>query len=248
MRTQFFIVLRASVPLGVAVAAVLACGFTPPLEQERESGVIMRLPGGVGRFLGAAGEASKAEVELLPEDTQLVKMNYRSAAYGPGTRDSMEVTVVLAGAERRSIHRPEVCLTGQGWTMLDAQTRSVEISPGKTLRVRDLLVEKTVHLPDGSPRPLRAHYVYWFVGTDVTTASHIERIWLTTRDSVVRNINHRWAYVSILALVTDNFEPEQIGERTRTSSETIEMIATLIRDLVPTFQKDFMPVLRTDES
>lgn len=229
----------ALIPLS-AVAAVLACRYSPPLIRERDSGVVMRLPGGVSRFLGQPGEASEVEKQLLPSDTEIVKMNYRTAAYGPGTQDQAEVTLVLAGAERRSIHRPEVCLTGQGWTLLDSRTVPVEIAPGRELRVRDLFIEKTVHFADGKPRLIRAHYLYWFVGTDVTTPSHLERVWLTAWDSVTRNVNHRWAYASVLALVTDNFTPEEIGQRARDSDQTLQMMLDLIRDLVPRIQKDFM--------
>ncbi len=230
----------AFIPL-LALAAVLACRHSPPLAQEHDSGVLMRLPGGASRFLGEPGTVSEVEKTLLPEDTQIVKMNYRSASYGPGTRDQAEVTLVLAGAERRSIHRPEVCLTGQGWTLLDSRTLPVEILPGRSLRVRDLLIEKTVHLANGQPRVLRAHYVYWFVGTDVTTPSHFERVWLTAWDSVTRNVNHRWAYASVQAMVTENWSPEESGQRTRSSEQTVEMVLDLIRDLVPRIQKDFLP-------
>jgi hypothetical protein len=149
--------------------------------------------------------------------------------------------VVLAGAERRSIHRPEVCLNGQGWTLLDSRVIPVEISPGNVLRVKDLFIERTWVAKDGSKKPLRAHYVYWFVGTDVTTPSNWTRVWLSTWDSITRNVNHRWAYPSVSAWVTDNFTPEECGQRPRTSEETVAMIVQLIRDLAPRFQKEYMP-------
>jgi hypothetical protein len=60
------------------------------------------------------------------------------------------VTIVLSGAERRSIHRPEVCLDGQGWTLLDAHVIPVEISPGKVLEVKDLHISREIVRPDQS--------------------------------------------------------------------------------------------------
>ncbi len=239
MNLMLPLLLRALLPPLLALAAVLACRYSPPLQQERDSGVIMRLPGGVSRFLGESGAVSEVEKNLLPEDTQIIKTHYRSANYGPGTQDQAEVTLVLAGAERRSIHRPEVCLTGQGWTLLDSRVVPVEITPGRVLRVRDLLIEKNVHLADGRPRRLRAHYLYWFVGTDVTTPSHFERVWLTAWDSVTRNVNHRWAYASVLALVTEDWPPEESGQRVRDSDKTLEMMLDLVRDLVPRIQPEF---------
>jgi hypothetical protein len=168
-------------------------------------------------------------------------MHYRTAAYGPGTQDQVEFTLVQAGSERRSIHRPEVCLTGQGWTLLNSETLSIEVSPGHVLQVKDLSIEKTIQASGKPPRQIRAHYVYWFIGTDVTTPHHVERIWLTTWDSVRRNVNHRWAYASALALVTDNFTPEEIGQRIRDADQTLEMMTALIKDLAPKFQKGLMP-------
>jgi hypothetical protein len=241
MNAKTLLMVKLGGVLGCAVAAVLACRLSPPLEQESDSGVVMRLPGGANRFLGESGVASEAEKALLPADTEIVRMAYRTASFGPGTQDRVEVTLVLAGAERRSIHRPEVCLTGQGWTLLGSRTLPVEISPSRVLRVKDLYLEKTVSMgPNGEMRLVRAHYMYWFVGTDVSTPSHAERIWLTTWDSVTRNLNHRWAYASVLSLVTDNLEPEESGQKRRTSEETVAMMLELIRDLVPKFQKDFM--------
>lgn len=225
----------------LGLAAVLACRLTPVLKQSRDSGVVMRLPGGASRFLGEPGEMSEEEKRLLPADTEIVRMQYRTAAYGEGTRDQAEVTLVLAGAERRSIHRPEVCLTGQGWTLLGSQTLELEAGAGQRLRVKDLLIEKAVRMPGGETRPVRAHYLYWFIGTDVTTPSHFERIWLTTWDSVTRNVNHRWAYASVLALVTEGFTPEEIGQRARNSEQTLAMMGELVSDLAPKFQKDLMP-------
>ena len=230
----------ALVPL-VGLAAVLACRLSPPLALQPECGVVMRLPGGADRFLGFPGEMSAEEKSLLPDDTELVRMHYTSAGYGPGTRDKADVTLVLAGAERRSIHRPEVCLTGQGWTLLESRTISIEIRPGQTLQVRDLVLEKTAQGEQGARRGVRAHYLYWFVGTDVSTPSHWHRIWLTTWDSVARNVNHRWAYASVMALVTDNLTAEESGQRSRDSAQTLEMLTALISDLAPRFQKNLMP-------
>jgi len=225
----------------LGLAAVLACRLTPPVVQGQASGVVMRLPSGINRFLGEPGVMTEEEKRLLPVDTEIERMQYRSAAYGPGTQDQVEVTLVLAGSERRSIHRPEVCLTGQGWTLLDSQTLPIQIDAQHVLEVRDLLIEKTVQIQGKGGVPVRAHYLYWFIGTDVTTPSHVERIWLTTWDSVTRNVNHRWAYASVLALVTESNTAEDIGQRLRNSNETLEMMTGLIRDLAPRFQKDLMP-------
>lgn len=219
-----------------AAGSVAACRLSPEVRAGDAAGVVMELPTAVGRFLGQPLEKDAAEKALLPEDTQMVKMQYRS----PGAaedRDVAQVTLVLAGAERRSIHRPEVCLDGQGWTLLDSRVLNVEVLPGRFLPVTDLLVERQVRLKDGGSRMLRAHYAYWFIGADVTTPSNARRVWLSTWDNIFRNINHRWAYASITCWVTDNLRPVESGQRVRDSQASATVVAEVIRLLAPKFQK-----------
>jgi len=234
-------IARAATILILTGITVLACRLSPEVDAGNEAGVVMHLPAGVGRFIGDPVEPDKVEKTLLPADTQLLKMRYRTLA-PEGKRDVAHVTLVLAGAERRSIHRPEVCLDGQGWTLLSSQILPVEIAPGHTLQVKDLFIERTVMAEDGSKKWLKAHYVYWFIGSDVTTPSNVTRVWLSSWDSVARNVNHRWAYPSIIAWVTEGLDPKETeGQRPRTSEETVDLITQLIRDLAPKFQRNLMP-------
>lgn len=219
---------------------VLACRLSPPVTGGQDAGIVLELPPTAGRFLGYREEPDEVEKKVLPSDTGIAKMTYRTGG-PPRQRDIAHVTLVLAGAERSSIHRPEVCLQGQGWSLVSSETIPVEIAPGRTLHVQDLTIERPIPSPSDNPRRLRAHYCYWFVGTDRTTPSHFERIWLSTTDSVLRNVNHRWAYASVMAWVTDDLVPEESGQRQRNETETREMIEGVIRDIVPRFQKDFMP-------
>lgn len=233
-------IARSFIALVLALVAVFACRRTPELAIGEETGVVMRLPLGAGRFLGQPEEPGEDERKLLPQDTEMAKMLYRTTALDPAARDLARVSIVLAGAERRSIHRPEVCLQGQGWRLVSATTMSVEVLPGRKMEVRDLLIEKRVTLDSGEARLQRAHYAYWFVGADITTASHLDRTLLSIRDSVLRNVNHRWAYASVMAFVTDNFKRGETGERLRGDSETRALVAELIREITPHFQKDCM--------
>jgi exosortase len=227
--------------VGIALcvlASIAACRLSPEVRAGEVSGVVMDLPTAVGRFLGQPLESDEVEKQLLPADTEMLKMQYRSPGQ-PADRDLAQVTLVLAGAERRSIHRPEVCLDGQGWTLLDSQIIPVEVSPGHVLKVKDLLLEREIRRQDGQTKKLRAHYVYWFIGTDITTPSNAVRVWLSTWDNIARNVNHRWAYASVTAWVTDNLETRESGQRARDSAGTTRLITELIRQLVPKFQKTF---------
>jgi hypothetical protein len=233
-------ILRAVILFLLIAGTVLACRLSPPVRGGEEAGVVLELPPTVGRFLGREQPPDEVEKRVLPSDTGIAKMTYRTG--GDATqRDIVHATLVLAGAERSSIHRPEVCLQGQGWSLVRSQTVSIDMGEGRRIEVQDLTIERPVPAKAGRSRTLRGHYYYWFVGTDRSTPSHVERVWLSTTDSVFRNVNHRWAYASVMAWNTAGFDPKETGQRTRSDADTREMIEGIIREIVPRFQKDFMP-------
>ncbi|MDB6138206.1 MAG: Exosortase [Verrucomicrobiaceae bacterium] len=231
---------RPAALLGLSAATALICAFSPVMRSGDEAGVVMSLPLRVPSFTGQPEKPASEETNNLPEDTAIAKMRYTTAGAAADEADVVHVSLVLAGAERRSIHRPEVCLPGQGWSIVGSEVLPVEIAPGKTLRVKDLAIEKTGHNANGTETRIRAHYLYWFIGTDVTTPSHFERILRTTWDSIFRNVNHRWAYASVMTLVTGNLDPRETHERHRTDEETKRLMSFLIQQITPRFQKEFM--------
>lgn len=232
-------ILRSAIVLVLAVATAAACWLSPEPRMGDDCGVVMNLPERAGAFLGRPGEISKEEKDKLPSDTEIVRMIYGTAP-SAGRQQVVTASIILSGSERRSIHRPEVCLTGQGWTLLSAKTIPVSIGPGHEMHVRDLLIEKPVSSKDGGQQMVRAHYVYWFVGSDVTTPSNWTRMWLSTRDSVLRNVNHRWAYPAMMAVVTDDGKTGGNPGHDRSADETLTLITSLIRELAPRFQKSLM--------
>jgi exosortase len=231
--------LRAAMVLGLSVLAVSACAYAPQMQGGEQAGVTLHLPERVTVFTSQQGKPDKVELDNLPTDTEFAKRSYFTADATDESRDIAHVSIVLAGSERRSIHRPEVCLTGQGWSIIGTRTLPISLSNGHTLHVKDLSIERQQRMPDGSNQKLRAHYVYWFVGTDTTTPSHFRRIWLSTWDSVFRNVNHRWAYPSIMAMVTEDLSPSVSHERHRTDEQTVNLITHLIQELAPQFQRAF---------
>lgn len=231
-------IVRAVILFALCSMTMLLCQFSPQPKGGDETGVSAELPMVAGGFVGESEAPGERERELLPADTIIVKRIYRTPGRPVENRDLAHVSLVIAGNDSRSIHRPEVCLDGQGWTITDSCVREVNLLSGEILRVRDLAIEREVLLGDGTKLPLRAHYVYWFVGGDVSTPSNLERQLISLRDSVLHNVNHRWAYPSVMARVTDNLTPRQSGERVRDDEETVKMILSLIRSLAPRLQKD----------
>ncbi len=233
-------ITRASILLVLCVMTLMLCQFSPQPKGGDATGVLEELPMVAGSFVGESEDPGTRERDLLPADTIIKKRKYHTPGRSIENRDLAHASLVIAGNDTRSIHRPEVCLDGQGWTITSSTVREVKMISGVILRVRDLAIQRQELRPDRSKLLLRAHYIYWFVGSDISTPSNLERQLLSFRDSVLRNVNHRWAYPSVMAFVTDNLTPQQSGERRRDDAETVKMILSLIRSLAPRFQKDLM--------
>lgn len=234
-------IARALILLALCGSTSLLCQFSPAMKGGDEAGVLAELPMVAGDFVGESEPPGKEEIALLPSDTIIVKRAYRTPGRSVENRDLAHVTLVIAGNDSRSIHRPEVCLDGQGWTITNSTVREVKMISGEVLKVRDLAIEREVLLGNGTKQSLHAHYVYWFVGEDVSTPSNMERQLLSFRDNVLRNVNHRWAYPSVMAWVTEGLPPAKTGQRSRSDEETVAMLLNLVRTLAPKFQKNLMP-------
>src|SRR5690606_33319672 len=88
---------------------------------------------------------------------------------------------------------------------------------------------------------LTAHYFYWFIGAGITTPSHASRSIITLKDNLIHNINHRWAYVSVLALNTEGLPMDEIRQRPRNDTQTTELITEVIANIAPYIHKEMNP-------
>ncbi len=154
---------------------------------------VVALPETVLNFESKDIPVAKVVSDWLPKDTVYGQRSYM-APDGFWT----QATVVLMGADRTSIHKPEYCLTGQGFQTQKIERDSIQILEphSYSLPVVKMTVQREVALPDGQRVPQSAIYVYWFVADDQLTADHNERMMWMARDLVTRGIMQRWAYVS----------------------------------------------------
>ena len=183
----------------------------------------MDLPDHVGAFQGTKQEVSEAEKVILPADTEFAKMLYKSE-----NGDQVNVQIVLSGVEKRSIHRPEICLPGQGWTIASRKIVPVTLNNGERMDVMQLVLSRPVEVRPGEFRQLNSVFLYWFVGDRVTTASHWMRLLLTTWDRVVHRRNHRWAYVIASSPVLKGFSPQG-----RSLDETVGLLEKFVGEVSP---------------
>lgn len=139
------------------------------------------------RCESALDTLSLGEKNLLPANTPILRRAYVNRE---GRR--VMVTVVFSGRERRSIHKPQVCLVGQGHSIRDARTISVDMPDRSPLDVKLLSIAR----PAAGGERL-GFYAYWFFNPERETASHYVRLARMAWDNVIRGYRPRWGYVVI---------------------------------------------------
>lgn len=140
---------------------------------------------------------SKVVSDWLPKDTV-----YGQRLYEAPDSFWLQSTVVLMGTDRTSIHKPEYCLTGQGFQITKTEHDTVEIREPHpyALPVVKMTLSRESKTAEGQQVRHSAVYVYWFVADNQVTADHNERMLWMARDQVTRGLLQRWAYVSCFSV------------------------------------------------
>lgn len=218
---------RSALVLLLVLIAVVLVSLGDGVNRPSEAGVVMTLPDTVGAYLGFNEDATEAEKRILPPDTEFSKKRYIGDPEGEVTCE-----IVLSGSQKNSIHRPQVCLVGQGWTILQEQPMSVLLPDGRKQRVRVLTLSRRV-----GGRTLTGYFVYWFVGRDKTTDDHLKRILYTSWDRLAHGVNHRWAYVIVSGLIPGELDPQGPAAQ-RTLGHLLEFAG----EIIPAIEKpDVVP-------
>ncbi|MEY2881541.1 MAG: hypothetical protein RLZZ15_3921, partial [Verrucomicrobiota bacterium] len=172
----------ASRPLGGGAGVRLAGDGKNPVE----------LPAILGRaWVGLPAAVTAVERQVLPADTGYSRMNYVASS----DRRQVFLSIVLSGRDRTSIHRPELCLAGQGWTITGA-TRERFAFPGAVGAAFPATVLRVRRDVAAGARGAAPQLVaYWFVGADVVVASHGERLARDAWNRLAHGRADRWAYV-----------------------------------------------------
>lgn len=192
---------------------------TRPLANSQNLEVL--LPEAAG-YQSQAMPQSAMVTNALPQDTSYGQRIYQA------DRFVAQVQVVLMGSSRRSIHKPQICLTAQGWRINDASSHVEMVHLDKPVSY-DLPVMRLnavrVGQIDGQTVEQHCIYVYWFVDADRYTAVHSHRMLWMLRDMVFNNVLDRWAYISI-------FAPCDAGQE----DAAFEQVKKLMSATVPEFQ------------
>jgi hypothetical protein len=151
------------------------------------------LPERVLDFTSTNVPESEVELGYFPKDTSYARRFYQAPdGFGVST------IVILMGADRTSIHRPEYCLLGQGWNV-DKKTK-VSIPLAGTehheLPVMKWVISKQVQMPDGRKLEVHGLYVFWFVADNEQTTDNVQLQCYLVRDLLLNGVLQRWAYIS----------------------------------------------------
>ena len=189
-------------------------------------GVAMELPPILGQAQGLELPMTQRERGGLAADITLSRYQYLAANHSP-----VLATVVLSGESRRGLHRPDVCLPGQGWSIMDRLAVPVPLpgDPGHDAMM--LRVFRDVPRDDGTMVRVRGINLFWYEGYgDVRTADYYTHVFLTYLDSVFKNLNHRWALVSFFIQLPESGpgEYDGLGE-----AKALEELRDFVGQLAP---------------
>ena len=174
------------------VALALAVVVPAMLNQARsEQPVVCDPPqvelGEVEGFESEVLEPGEAELHTLPSDTRFVKRLYKapSGAW-------FQVTAVIGGMNKSSIHRPELCLPTQGFQMTDPRNAT---AAGADWRFISLMRRDAP--------PLGFAYTF-YNQAGYRTPSHMKRIFRDVWDRSVHNRIDRWVMVTVNAYTAND--------------------------------------------
>jgi EpsI family protein len=219
----------------ILAAGVLLTAMTSDVTKVSEPGVKL-YPDGTPFLVDRAGDwtggekqgLTEDEARLLPKDTEGSRRFFRDK-----NGNELYCSIVLAGREVTSIHRPELCLPGQGWKIENEYTQAIPVpaAPGGTLTVMRMNGTRSIPLADGRTTQMRSVFAYWFVGKNRVTPYHWQRIYWTAKDRVVHNTNHRWAYILIHLPMRDDATE---GAAIKSGDDAMKVISRFIQDIYPT--------------
>jgi hypothetical protein len=178
---------RLLVPVLTAVLVITAMAFqsmTPEVTVMAAPDVSLAEITG---FVSEKLEISEAERTVLPSDTRMEKRRYVAA-----NGEWHQVSLVVGGKSKSSIHRPELCLPAQGFRMESPRTRRIGSADWRlmTLSAKD------------APS---VGFAYTFFNQDgYHTARHVMRIVRDVWDRSVLNRIDRWVMVTVSSSRADD--------------------------------------------
>ncbi len=150
------------------------------------------LPERVLDFTSQSVEQAKVVLDTLPKDTSFGQRLYQAP-------DGfwMQLNVVMMGADRTSIHKPQICLPGQGFSIEKTEETTIPIERPFPYNLPVIKLTTSKVPVEGQGGSIRGIYVYWYVADGVLSAdpTALRRMWMSTKHLFQTGVLQRWAYI-----------------------------------------------------
>jgi hypothetical protein len=156
-------------------------------------------------------------INTLPSDTTIGMRLYRG-----GDGFEMQLTGVMMGTDRTSLHQPQFCLTGAGFNIKETVLDTIKIESEESYELPVMILKSEKELLG---RMYTGYYIYWFVADGLATAKHGERMWWMAKELFTTGELQRWAYISCLAVC----DP-------RNEEVTLSRMKSFLVNAIPRFQ------------
>jgi Protein of unknown function (DUF3485) len=182
----------------------------------------INLPEHVLDFTSTNVPEPEVVLDDLPKDT-----SYAERLYTAPDGFYVQATMILMGADRTSIHRPEFCLPGQGFQISSKTVVNIPIDGTQhyQLPVMKWVISKSVQTADGQKQKIGGLYVFWFVADNEESTGIVPMLFQMIHDQLFTGVLQRWAYVSYFAICEPGHE-----------DAAFERVKKLIAASVPEFQ------------
>lgn len=167
---------------------LVICMMSDSSYQVAPAGIRAEMPSFMGGYASTEEPMTSREQSILAEDVKIERRLF--------TKPDRVIlaTAVLSGAEKRSLHPPDVCLPAQGWKIGSSSPISIEIGAGREITATLMNMYRDVENESGQKMRVKALSLFWYQGSDnATAASYQGHVLKTYTDAFIKNINHRWA-------------------------------------------------------
>ena len=193
---------RSWMQVGIAVlilgGGLGVCALTDGSYHVGQPGISLEMPSLLGPFVSTDHPMTSKEKDILPEGVRIERRFYTKSDR------AILATMVLSGAEKRSLHSPDSCLPAQGW-MVSSQSLITLPLEGQEVSATLMNMYHDIQDKEGRRSRIRALNIFWYLGSDGTTcAGYHEHVRKTYSDAFFKNLNHRWTLLTFFVPLQDS--------------------------------------------
>jgi exosortase len=193
--------------------------------QVAPAGIRAEMPSLLGSYASSDQPMTSREQSILAEDVKIERRLFTKLDR------VILASAVLSGAEKRSLHPPDVCLPAQGWKIGSSAPISIDIGTGTEITATLMNMYREVENESGQKIRVKALSLFWYQGSDdATSASYQGHVIRTYTDAFIKNINHRWALLMFFVPIK-----QSVGGLDDAFSEiaALEDTKAFIKELIP---------------